>query len=829
MNGFLNKLKIPPTALRVAVLYIILAGLWILFSDRILAALVTDTQALTRWQTIKGGLFVLVMALILYIERAQSARVSQLSQAYASQNAVLFAYAPNPIWVVDLETLRFLAVNQAAEKLYGYTRDEFVGMTLENVRLEGENSRLREVFKMLQTREAIRFTTRHVTRAGEVLEVDVSLRGTVWEGKPAGISVITDISQRILAEEKFRSLYVQFEAIVQSSPLAIVTIDPHGIVRSWNPAAMRMFGWSEAETVGSPVPFGADEAVPESLALFEGVLQGKILQGLESTRVRKDRTRIDVSLSATALRDEQGAVMGVLTVLEDISDRKQAEQQFLDLSRRHQAIIEASPLAIITLDPEGRVRSWNPAAERIFGWSQAEALGLVLPYVPQDKLPEFQALLERVLSGESLTGVEARRARKDGTPVDISISTAPLFNDNGAAIGLVAVVADISESKRAQEELRSTKEFLSALLENAPVLVYASDANQCLRLVNRAWEQFFSLAREGAIGQPLQDLLPGQLSAQFLAQNQQVIDRDGPVDFEEDLDLGERRVYLHTVKFPLHDSQGGIEAVGGISIDISDQKKALDRLRLLNADLERLVAERTAELQTKNSELETFTYSVSHDLKAPLRGIDGYSRLLQEEYAGRLDAEGLHFLHSIRQAVEHMSLLIDDLLAYSRLERRSLAIHPVDPARLIQAILSEYTTEINRREIRIEVNLPFTRVYHDNESLFQALHNLIENAIKFTRDNPEPRIEIGGQESQEAHILWVRDNGAGFEMRYHDRIFDIFQRLKRSEDFPGTGIGLAIVRKAMERVDGKAWAESTPGQGSTFFIQIPKRPEGGGG
>lgn len=823
MNGFLYKLKIPPTALRVAIFYIALAGIWILFSDRLLAAWISDPQQLTRWQSIKGGLFVLVMALLLYLERAQAIRANQQSLAYASQNSAFFDYAPNPIWVVDLATLRFLAVNQAAEDLYGYTRQEFLGMQLEDIRVAEEIPRLLEVFKQLPENGAIRFNTRHETRSGAILHVDVSLRNTVWEGKPAGISVITDTSQRVEAEEKFRSLYAQYQAIVQSSPLAIVTIDPHGIVRSWNPAAMRMFGWSQEETVGSPVPFGSDDAVPDSLALFEQVLQGEILQGLESTRVRKDGTRIDVSMSATALRDDQGTVMGVLVVLEDISDRKQAEQQFLDLSRRHQAIIEASPLAIIAIDPEGRVRSWNPAAERIFGWSQAEALGQVLPYVPQDKLPEFHALRERVLSGESLTGIEARRARKDGRPVDISISTAPLFNDSGAAIGLVAVVADISESKRSQEELRSTKEFLSALLENAPVKIYATDADQCMRLVNRAWEQFFSLARDGVIGRPLQDLLPGPISAQFLAQNQQVIDRHEPVDFEEEIDLGERKVYLHTVKFPLHDRTGAIEAVGGISIDISDQKRALDRLRRLNAELERRVAERTAELQSKNSELETFTYSVSHDLKAPLRGIDGYSRLLQEEYADRLDTEGLHFLQSIRQAVEHMSLLIDDLLAYSRLERRNLAIHPVDPARLIQAILSEYAAEINRRKIQVEVNLPFTRVLHDNESLFQALHNLIENAIKFTRDTPQPRIEIGGQESPDAHILWVRDNGPGFEMRYHDRIFDIFQRLKRSEDFPGTGIGLAIVRKAMERVDGKAWAESAPGEGSAFFIQIPKR------
>ncbi len=238
------------------------------------------------------------------------------------------------------------------------------------------------------------------------------------------------------------------------------------------------------------------------------------------------------------------------------------------------------------------------------------------------------------------------------------------------------------------------------------------------------------------------------------------------------------------------------------------------------AELEQRVAERTAELEAKNQALETFTYSVSHDLKAPLRGIDGYSRLLLEYHVDRLDEEGRTFLHSIRHATGQMRQLIDDLLAYSRLERRSLTTGRIDPRALIEALLIERADEIGQRNVSLTLNVSCEPVVADAEGLTQALRNLLDNALKFTHEVSEPRVEIGGRDTENGCILWVRDNGIGFDMQYHDHIFDIFQRLHRAEDYPGTGIGLAIVRKALERMGGRAWAESSPGTGATFYLEI---------
>lgn len=270
------------------------------------------------------------------------------------------------------------------------------------------------------------------------------------------------------------------------------------------------------------------------------------------------------------------------------------------------------------------------------------------------------------------------------------------------------------------------------------------------------------------------------------------------------------------------DDASFLVAVANVLSATLERQRAEAEIRTLNAGLEQRVAERTMELESKNRELETFTYSVSHDLKAPLRGIDGYSRLLLESYSGQLDAEGEDSLRTIRRAVQQMNQLIDDLLAYARLERRSLVPGRVDVAELLEEVIAERWDELQRRGLALTVEMPCQVVSADRDGLTQALRNLLDNALKFTQAQAQPRIEIGGREEGHWCRLWVRDNGIGFDMRYADRIFGLFQRLHRTEDYDGTGIGLAIVAKAMQRMQGRAWAESTPGAGACFYLDIPK-------
>ena len=248
-------------------------------------------------------------------------------------------------------------------------------------------------------------------------------------------------------------------------------------------------------------------------------------------------------------------------------------------------------------------------------------------------------------------------------------------------------------------------------------------------------------------------------------------------------------------------------------------KEALDRL---NAELETRIAARTAALNAKTRELESFAYSVAHDLKAPLRGIDGYSRLLLDDYSEKLDDSGRSFLQTIQNSTDEMNQLIDDLLAYSRLERREIKPNRIELAPIVSAVVEEKRRVPTAAPIDFVLNINGTTVLADASGLQQSLRNYLDNAIKFTSKSAEPRIEIGSTENERSCLLWVRDNGIGFDMQHHDRIFNIFQRLNVADEYPGTGIGLAIVRKAMERMGGRAWAESTPGKGATFYLEIPK-------
>ncbi len=243
------------------------------------------------------------------------------------------------------------------------------------------------------------------------------------------------------------------------------------------------------------------------------------------------------------------------------------------------------------------------------------------------------------------------------------------------------------------------------------------------------------------------------------------------------------------------------------------------QVRELNQALEQRVQERTAQLAAKSKELESFCWSVSHDLKAPLRGIDGYSRLLLEDHGERLGDEGRRFIDNVRSATRQMTDLIEDLLAYSRQERRTLADAQIDLQRFVAEQLVRQRLELEGVALVVETEPLLVRA--DPESLGVALRNLLDNARKFSARAAQPTITVRAGADGGRCVLSVQDNGSGFDMRYHDRIFEIFQRLHRAEDYPGTGVGLALVRKAMERMGGRVWAHSAPGAGATFYLELP--------
>lgn len=388
------------------------------------------------------------------------------------------------------------------------------------------------------------------------------------------------------------------------------------------------------------------------------------------------------------------------------------------------------------------------------------------------------------------------------------------------AAGVIAYLLARGRQALARSEIR-----LRTLLDTIPDLVWLKDADGFFLACNPRFEQCFGALESDILGKGDHDFVPAAQADFFRAKDRAVIAAGCPLANEEWLTFASDgyRGLFETLKTPVRDARGAIVGVLGIAHDISERKRAENAIRQLNADLEDRARARTAELAAINKELETFTYSVSHDLKAPLRGIDGYSRLLLADHGQQLDEEGRLFLDNVRRGVDQMSQLIEDLLAYSHLERRGLHDVTVDLAVVVERILAERRDDLQALGGCVTVDLAESLTARaDPDGLSMVLRNLLDNALKFSGAGVAPCIAIEGATSEHGRILAIRDHGIGFDMHFHDRIFEIFQRLQRAEEYPGTGIGLAIVRKAMERMGGRVWAESAPGQGATFFLELPR-------
>lgn len=556
-----------------------------------------------------------------------------------------------------------------------------------------------------------------------------------------------------------------------------------------------------------------------------------------------------------------------------------------DREERFKRLFEDAPVALAHTDRNGVILAQNKRFSQLFGYTPVEIpsvadwwpLAYPDPAYRQEVQLAWTAALARVAgANEAIDMGEYRVTCRDGSVRAIRMSSMTL------AGGLLTAFFDLTEIRRVEQELSQTQsmarrlqrerqealELLGAIADATDDAIFAKDREGRYLLFNRAASRIVGRPSEAVLGRDDRAIFPPEQAEMLIAAGRQVMSLEQALTQEEVLDTADgKRVFLAT-KGPLRDADGRVIGQFGISRDITGLKQAEqerqalhetalqqqrqariaalnqmedanvartraeaaltalqeseERVRKLNEELEDKVRERTAQLQAVNRELEAFTYSVSHDLKAPLRGIDGYSRLLEEDYRDQLDAEGRRFLQNIRQGTAQMHQLIEDLLDYSRLERRPLQHARLDLPAMVQAVIAERQPEFDRHGVSVRFEVPALTVSADREGLLIVLRNLLENAVKFSRNAQPPRIEIGAEDGAGKTLLWVRDNGIGFDMKFHDRIFDMFQRLQRAEEYPGTGIGLALVRKAVQRMGGRVWAESSPGTGATFYLELPQ-------
>ncbi|MDB6033516.1 MAG: putative histidine kinase, classic [Verrucomicrobiales bacterium] len=438
--------------------------------------------------------------------------------------------------------------------------------------------------------------------------------------------------------------------------------------------------------------------------------------------------------------------------------------------------------------------------------------------------PQEWPVARTLISGELVTNEEVEFPREDGSRLILSISSAPIRDSANEIEAAVLSFYDITARREVEDQLQ-------AILQNATAVIFLVTGDGYILRVNRHWEKMFHLQNEQVQGKSFAEIFPRESAEAFLANNQQVLARRAPMEFEETVTLPEDGLHtFQSIKAPLFDLAGNAWAIVGVATDITERQRmvselkgAQEKLSRHAVELERKVAERTAHLEETIQSLEGVCYHIAHDLRAPLRSMQGFSSLLLATRSAALTEEEKDFVHRIGDSAIHMDGLIHDLLEYGQLSHAHLPCGWVELDGIVKLLLTHWLREIQAAEAKIEVRGPLPRVWANPKVLEQILANLLSNGLKYVAVGATPHIQIWAEEDDVECRIFVKDHGIGIEPGHYDKIFQVFERLHSSEQqYPGTGIGLAIVRKGVQRLGGRVWVCSVPGQGSCFGVALPK-------
>jgi len=668
--------------------------------------------------------------------------------------------------------------------------------------------------------------------------------------------------------EHERQIYAQrYEHLTKHANDIILLADRDGQIKDFNERAVATYGYSYDELIQMNLK---DLRSSETRLLLNGQMKEvEEHNGLvfETMHQRKDGTTFPIEVSSRIIQIDGNKYYQ--SIGREITERKKAEESLRESEEQFRAMFEVASIGIAQADI--RTGQWlrvNQKMCAITGYSAEEMLQMRVPEIthPEDRQRDWEAF-QRVVRGETPDyRLEKRYIRKDGTTVWVNVNMTVIRDADGQPLRTMATIEDITERKRMEEELKHNESRMIALLELNGMIdftlqdITSFTLEEAIRLTESkigylaflnedetvmtmyAWSK--TAMEECRISdKPI--IYPVEttgLWGEAVRQRRPITTNDyqAPNPWKKSYPEGHVHITRH-MNIPVFDGER-IVLVAGVGNKPTDynesdvnqltllmegmwriiqRQRAETEIKQLNAELEQRVIERTVQLEAVNKELEAFSYSVSHDLRAPIRHISGFVELLMQNTAQSLDEKSGRYLNIIADSTNHMGHLIDDILSFSRMGHAEMQETLNKSDQLVKEAINQLQPEMEGRHVVWDIH-PLPEIYGDPSMLKLVWINLIGNALKYTRKQTPAKIEIGYNDEKNDYIFYVKDNGAGFDMMYVHKLFNIFQRLHRAEEFEGTGVGLANVRRIIQRHGGRTWAEGKVNEGATFYFSLPK-------